>query len=283
MAQTNTLGIFIPDNGVFKNIIETIPNRSINGISEYLGYHPNQVYTYFESEDKDSGIINIIVEIFTSNIIFILTQGIEKLDVREVNHYLRNFTFEEEYSSYSIDTILENGVEEKSLNINFLAKVLNITDYEEDGMYYAEKIDMNLFFINGILVSYQSANGLNYWAKFWRTNNPQIFSNYEKEARHFWGDNIGKIIDEINLQADAWAETPQAMKNEFIILHETDWGTINFAMLLVSHYNHGLTTWEFKKINYGRFKELQTNKYRLNKFIYEFSEEGKLVNSFCIE
>ena len=141
---------------------------------------------------------------------------------------------------------------------------------------------MNLFFIDGRLVSMQSSDGLNEWARHWKNLNATFFSNYEKEARVYWGNNIGQVIKEINMQADAFASIPNAMNNEFTPLHTNDFGNINFAMLKVCHYSYDIDLTAFKFINHGRYKELQPNIFRVQDFIYQFDFKGNLENQFSI-
>ena len=277
-------GLFIPYKSEFKELKDEIPVKSINGVSEHLGYHTDQVYTFHEGEESDSGIINIVVEIFSSNIVFVLTNNtVTKLNNKTVNNYLRNFSVRNVFNSYTTEDILKEGIQNKSLKIDFLTRLLAIEEPEEDGMYYVELLGLYLYFIDGYLVNFQSSDGLNEWAKLLRDKNKTIFSSYEKAAKLYWGNEIGKVIDEINMQANLWAKAPDGMRNEYVDLHETEFGTINFAMLLVCHYNYELSFSDFLTINHGRYKEIGLNKFRVGRFIYEFSDEGILSNSYLSE
>lgn len=277
-------GLFIPDNSGFKELTDEIPIKSINAISEHLGYHPDQVYSYYEGQESKSDISNVIVEVFSRNIVFVLTKDtVTKLDKKRVDNYLRNFTVKNVFNSYTSESILEDGIENKSLKIGFLARVLNIEDPEQNGMIFVESLGLYLFFIDGYLVNFQSSDGLNEWAKFWKDRNTNLFSSYEKTAKLYWGNDINKVIEEINIQADSWAKIPQAMDNEYITLHKTKFGTVNFTMLLVCHYNHGLSFYDFTTINHGRYKEIGVGKYKVDKFAYEFSEDGVLLKSYLAD
>ncbi len=239
-------GLFIPDRSGFKELKDEIPFKSINGVSEYLGYHPDQVYAYHEGQEAPSGIINVIVEIFSNNIVFILTKDtVTKLDEKTVKNYLRNFSIKNVFKSYITESILESGIENKSLQMDFLAKVLSIEDPEQDGMYYVESLEYYLYFVDGYLVGFQSSDGLNESAKSWKQDSPSYFKGYEQVSRLYWGNDIAGVINEINTQADAWSKVPFAINNEFLSLHETQYGTTNYVMLLVCHYNYEISFDDF--------------------------------------
>ncbi|UEG49620.1 hypothetical protein LK994_13340 [Ferruginibacter lapsinanis] len=282
MKPHQSTGIFIPSKNNFIELTDEIAECSLNGISYHLGYHPDQLH-HFTNHDLKSNIFNISVEIFTKNIVFILIDKSEKfIERKDVEDYMGGFDMNRVYTSYNIKTILEDGIESKSLKLDFLSRVLQIDDPSPNGMFFIPHLSMNLFFIDGILVSADSSDGLNEWAQHWKNLNPTFFLNYEKEARTYWGDNIGQIIKEINLQADAYANVPNAINNEYTSLHLTNFENINFAMLKVCHYGQEIDIELFRQINYGRYKELQPNKFRVQNFIYEFDVTGNLVNYFQI-
>jgi hypothetical protein len=282
MKPHQSTGVFVPNKEEFDEMKDELDELSLNGISFHLGYHPDQLY-HFSNYNFQSSIFNVSVEIFTKNIAFVLINKTEKkLEKKDVIKYMDGFDVSREYPSYTIKTILENGIENRSLNISYLARVLQIDDPHPDGIFFVPGLAMNLFFIDGILVSAEPSDGLNEWAKHWQNLNPVFFSNYQKEATLYWGDNIGYIIKEINLQADAFASVPNATNNEFVSLHKNEFGNINFTMLKVCHYNHSIDLKQFKQINHGRRKELQENKFRVQNFIYEFDMSGQLVNYFQI-
>lgn len=274
-------GIFIPKKSEFIELTDEISFKSINGITEHLGYHTDQAHGYFETLEKDSGITNIIVEIFSNNIIFVLTKDtVTKLKKSKVDNYMRNFDVNKVFNSYTTESILEYGVENSSLNIDFLSKVLNIEEPEQDGMFYASSIEYYLYFVDGFLVSFQSADGLNEPAKDWKQSLPVFFRDLEKVTKLYWGNNLSSVINEINLQAEAYTKIPFIMKNEFLELHKTKHGTINFVMLLVCHYTYMISFEDFAIINHGRYFKLDTNKYLVDRFIYEFDEFGNLINAY---
>jgi len=260
-------------------------NGSINDIAIQLGYHSSQLHTYWK-DFNDPKIHVVCLEIFTKNVVFILAQaGIDSLDEKYIDDYLKGFNLKEEYGGYKAKDLLENGIEYQSLKIDFLGRIFNIKEPNDNGLFFVESINMNLFFIDGRLTDIQPSDGLSEWARQWKDMNPRMFNQYEEVAKRFWGTNLSMIIKEINKQADAWAAIPNAMNNEFLELHTTKFGTINFYMLKICHYVKAINLEDFLEINHGRYKEVKplfsfsatkNKKYIVDRFTYEFSLDGNL-------
>jgi hypothetical protein len=276
-------GIFVcQKNGTYTEFTGKAGNNSINDIASHLGYHPDEAFTYHCNSSPEAPIQNVIFEIFTQNVIFVLTpKTITKLTSKMVNAYLKDFSFKKVYNRMYTGFILDNGIKNKSLKIDYLSKVLGIEDPEPDGMFYIKSLSLNLFFIDGVLVSYQSSDGLSHWAKQLQGSNPSFISAYEEVARKFHGTDLGRVINEINVQADAWAAIPKVSENEFIELHRSSYGTINFEMLQVCHYGKQISFTEFHDINKGRYSDISQpgdliKRYSLDRFMYEFFKDGTL-------
>lgn len=277
-------GIFIPDEDSFSELTEEIENGSINGIAIHMGYHPDQIHTYFGEFDLDADIQQIILEVFTNNIVFVLTKKtVKTLRKNKVDQFLKKFNWIEEYDSVRTEDILQEGIANSSLEIDFLSRVLNISEPDDTGVFYVEKIGKYLYFNHGFLTDYNSADGLNTWARSWKEINPDFIGLYENAARKHWGNNHQKVYDEINLQAEAYANVPGGLLNEFIPLHKTEFDTVNFVMLMVCHYGENITLEEFKILNHGRYME-QTGdafdllSFQFGVFRYTFLSSGKLVD-----
>lgn len=284
-SNSKSTGIFVPDKTGFVELKDEIQNKSIVGISEHLGYHPDQVFSYIGPSDD---IHAIVFEIFTTNILFVSTKDtVTKLSTREIDNYVKKFLGNNEYNSFTVNSILEEGIKNRSLRVEFLARVADIKNASPDGIFFVEKFGLYFYFVDGYLTDISSSDGLNEWAKHFKEINPKLIADYEKVAKKFWGDDIGKVIKEVNAQADALAETPDAVRNEFVPLHCTPFGTTNYVMLLVCHYNYPMNVSRFKEINKGRYVEMVTElqddltnvrKYSLDRFLYEFDESGELSN-----
>ena len=279
-SKPKSTGIFVPDRTGFKELTEEIKDRSINGMAKHLDYNQDQFYAYFGDFDQTYPVQHVIVEIFTKNIIYVLT-GPTVLSVtkNQVDFFLRDFNLTEIFDSISTRDILVEGIKNKTLRIEFLSRVLDIKNPELNGIFNADSIGLYLYFNDGFLTDFQSSDGLNEWAKQWKSINPEFISRYESLARHYLGNDTRKIINEINLQAEAYANIPDAMRNQFIHLHEGEFDTINFYMLMVCHYKHNIKLDEFQELNHGRFTELTSlksdvKKYSLGNFTYEFAVNG---------
>ncbi len=282
-SQKKSSGIFIPDGDGYKELTDSIEDNSINGISIHLGYNPDQIRIVFGDFDLNYDVQTVVIEIFSCNIVFVFTKGssVVKLNKKKVDYFLRNFKFSEEFDSLNTAEILQTGIDNKSLNIEFLSRVLSLNDTKPTGIFYAKSLDLYLSFKDGFLTGFQTGDGLNMWAKKWEQLNPEIISNLERLARKFWGANQNKILNEINVQSEALAGIPDGFKNEFLQLHQTDYGTYNFLMLLVCHYERKISLLEFLDINHGRYQDLTESnsikKFGLDRFTYEFSLDGSLI------
>lgn len=150
-------------------------------------------------------------------------------------------------------------------------------------MFYTSKLDLHLYFNNGILTDYQSADGLRTAARFWKQYSSYFLGCYEIEAQTYWGDDVGKILNEINIQSDAWSQTPNASKNEFVPQHYAGNDTVNYKMLMVYHYDQPITLNEFLEVNHGRYKTIganenpNTKRMSAGNYYYDFDPSGKLV------
>ncbi len=276
-------GIFIPNGDQFSELTDYIGEGSINDITIHLGYHPDQTKVYFGDFDQNFDVVDVIIEIFSCNIVFVLTKDtVTKLDKSKVDYFLRDFDYDSEFDSYDIDSIFQTGIENMSLSIEFLTRVLNINNAEPNGVFYAKSLDLYLSFKDGLLIDFRSTDGLSKWARYYKQLNPDFIFNIEKTAMKFWGVEKSKIINEINIQCDALASVPEGFKNEFIQLHETNFGSTNYFMLLVCHYEHEISLSQFIEINHGRYKTYTSSnsviKFGLDRFIYEFSVDGSLIN-----
>lgn len=280
--------VFVPQNGSFvkKNI--NLKVQSINIIAKYLGYNTDQIESYYDGEDDK--ISMVVFKVFTNDIIFVLAHdSVANLSAEWVEDYLWDYDFNEVYDSYKREGILTNGIKNKSFTVDFLAKVLNEKSVGPNGLMLAKSIGYNLQFKDGFLVKFNSFDGLNKWARSWKLEQNETYSSYENAAQKYWQGNNEKILNEINIQADAWSRTPEAARNEYIKFHRTMEGTINYKMLLVAHYNDDISLKTFKEINFGRYElvdeftssdNYKRTTYKVDEALYTFSEEGKIVSSY---
>ena len=281
--KKNSTGIFIPVGNEFVEFTETTSENSINGIAAHLGYNKDQFSTYFGDFDLNYDVQNVVIEIFSCKIIFVLTKPtVTKLKKHKVDYFMRNFNFQKEFDNINITNILQNGIDNKSLTIEFLSRVLNLGISDPSGIFYSKNLDLYLSFWDGILTKFTTSDRLNEWSRHFKHLNPDLIKDIETVAKKFWGNNLDQIINEINIQAESLANIPQGVKNENIDLHKTDFGTVNYFMLLVCHYNHSINMEQFLEINHGRYKIIPSSNenktYSLDRFLYEFLPDGTLLH-----
>lgn len=288
LAHEST-GYFIPAKGGFVELEDAPVNASFNDITHHLGYHTDQIHTFFGDYDPESEIQAVGLEIFSNNVAYVCTQkSVLELPLFKVQKFLQKLRLEEEFDDVTVSGILTDGIKNGSLAVDFLARVLHLHDTEPNGVFYESRYGLYLYFNNGILTDFQPADGLNEWAKHFKQLNPDLMNRYEQVARKYWGNDLVKITTEVNIQASALSETPDALKNPYAALHEAEFGTVNYKMLMVYHYDQDITLDEFKFINHGRYKHLPSQfetgleKYALGKFLYEFSASGLLLNKYQV-
>ena len=264
-----------------------LSSGSINEIAKSLGYNQDQTYSYLGDFDQNFQVSVVVVEVFTDNIIFVLadpTKG--PLNKNKVDYFMRNFSVKEEFNSSQAETILTDGIQNQSLTIDFLARVLRIKDSSSDGVFFVESLGLYLYFNDGILTDYSAADGLNTWSRRWKEINPNFIGTYERQAAQYWGNRSDKIAKEINAQAEAWANIPHPHINEYLPIHTNRNGLVNYAMLEVCHYNKVIDFDQFEAINHGRYTEIpklespDVKTYQLDNFIYEFSPQGQFIDHY---
>jgi hypothetical protein len=279
---------FIPKGDDF--VIADIENKnpSIVDICKSLGYNHDQFYSYNDYEIKDSKVFIIIFKVFTDDIICVIPDdNVGYITQKDIDNYLVNFNLKYEFDSYDIESTLEDGVKNRSLSKEFISEVFNTTISDKNS-FTAVEIGYELHFKNDMIISYNSSDGLNKWAKSWKNEFPERYRTYYNESNSYQTDETD-ILKELNTQADAFSNTPNGVKNEYIKFHTNDSGTVNYKMLLVAHYNQKMNLNEFKLINKGRYElsnefsdqdNYKRTTFRVNKGLYTFNEKGKLINSY---
>ena len=285
MNSTNySTGVFVPLKGAYVMDPNAPASASFNEIGEYFGYHPDQLYFYLGNYDVGDDIYGVGYEYLTDKIIFVSTKShVHDLSNSKVKEYTKGFDQEIEYDRPAVTEHLKEAVQNKSFTSQFVSRFLNVP-IDDDSIIDAPLIGMYLYFNNGVLTDFQSSDGFNEWAKHLRQLNPKWMKAFERVAQKYWGNDVRRIIQELNLQASAYADLHDGLKNPYLQLHEAEEGTFNFRMLLVTHYSSPLALDQFKTINHGRYENIQDKvdsglqKYIVGKFLYEFDVDGALVN-----
>lgn len=269
-------------SGLFVPLPDEVVKLSANDIVRHLNYHPDQVHTMFGDFEAEDTVKHVVVEIFTSNIVFVMTKPLKKLGWRDVNQFLNKHDIKSIFRDYTVEDILKTGIENQSLDITFLSRVLNIKKPALWGIFSVPSIGYDLFFNGGILEHFTPLDGLNCWAKMWKEINPQLAKDYFDQAAKYWGnDNVNALL-EVNMQANAFASTPNGVKNAFTYLHQTEYGLIDYAILVLTHYDISMTLDDFKIVNRGRYEEVtkdsdnnQLSYYQVGYYVYKFNKEGE--------
>ncbi|HZV68825.1 MAG TPA: hypothetical protein VFG10_04745 [Saprospiraceae bacterium] len=247
-------GVFIKGNESFREPFNYSGDGSINSVIDYLDYHRDQIHTVFAFEEKAFNVIGF--KVFTKEVVFVMTQkNILSVSYSRIQNFIDSIDWKNEYEPFKVEDILNNSIENKSLDFLFLWEVLSLEAPIKTGTCYSNKLELTLEFEDGDLVKFYDKNGLNASARHLKYINPSVVNNYYKEAEYYRNKtNKENIILEVNAQADSYSKTPEGYANQFINEFKTPQKNINFYNLLIAKYGAKTSISEFKQINYGRFK-----------------------------
>lgn len=279
-------GIFIPKGNGYVEYTGDIGNGSIVSVAECLGYKNNHLHSEHFYENIKPKIYSIEFEVFTRKIAFIVTDAnVTYLSQKDVNKYLKSFSIKKVFNTLRNDEILTTAVENGSFDVEFISKVLNLSNLSHNGMFYSEKIETYLYFTNSILTNFQMDDGLVPYSRHLLEVNKIVFNWISELAYRYWPNDDFKAKREINIQSEAWSRIPKAFGNEFINLHRTENGGSNLHMILVCHYGYPINLAQFDEINHGRYQidydELSNVIIiHMGKFIYYFDKVDESLLSF---
>lgn len=255
--------------------IERMGNGSINNIIEQLGYEKSQIHMVLTSHSKNFDFI--ACKIFTREPIFILRkEGSPDPTINLLQNEIMLVDWDDEYDSHNIESILEAGIEE--LSYEFLSSILELKG-EGSNVYLAPRLQLYLSFKNQKLVSFASSEWENASAKWLKNLNLKLFTRMLEEAKQFHETDL-EAMEEVNLQCEALQAIPQAVKNEFVPLHDKRNGTTNFYNLLAAHYKSNTVKSEFISVNKGRYTQRNQTDFEIGGFVYQFSEDGRLEKAY---
>lgn len=282
LNRRESTGIFVYDDGIYREYKADVGNGSINSIAVALDYDLNEVHSYFLSEGTSEKIHHIVLEIFSRNVIFVLThKHVTFITEKDIRKAMTGFSYDYEYSPSRVQDILTAGVDNSALGIDFLSDVLNIKNTATSGLFYAKKIKTYLQITDGILTDFQFDDGFSTGARQLRSANQTVFDGISEIAKRYRPDDIFMQTREINQQSEAWAMVPGARGNEYCFLHRYANDSVNFYMLMVCHYDQDITEDEFRSINFGRYEWDKSwkgigRKYNCGRFTFQFSPDGAL-------
>lgn len=194
---------FVNKNGVYKpfdektDIVKTFvqtdkcPKGSFNYYRSCLGYLDGEVVSHFNDE-----CYFIALNVFSNDVIFIIPQDTTKttLTQQEVDSYLAGYKIDEGEFARK----LRDGVEEKSIRQSFVEMTLGIK--AENGILKDELHGYTYSFKNGLLVGYESDDGLSEDAKDIKASYPRIFDKIETNAKRHYGAAPSLVAKYINGQ-----------------------------------------------------------------------------------
>lgn len=289
-AINSSAKIFVPDGTIgYKLRNDISESLSTFGICKSLGYEKAMFYSLMDLDNK-SDISQVCFKIFTEEIICVFTNdNVQEITEQDVTKFLKDkdYDFNREYGTYDRESDLSNGIKSGTLKIKFLADVMKF-DYdstEADTMIISEKFGYKLYFKSGILYKFESADGLNKWAREWKELYPSKYNMYYEKADQYWRGNKDKILNDINIQAKSWASIPSDfMKNMY--LFEDESGYINYKIIMVT-FKEKINLREFKDITYGKYKyvgEKTINNsivytYDYQYWLFNFSKDGYLIST----
>lgn len=252
-------------------------NGSINSIIDSLGFPPSNVHVVhtFDSEK----ITCIGFKILSKQAIFVLAEKPRKpVSFSDFQRQLLLIDWDFEYSSLTVEEILEQGIDDQSISLDFLQSLLHLEN-EGKGLYRLNEYNLYLQFEDNLLQAFSSSSWENADSKWLKEVNPKFFENMVLEAKHFHDSEID-AMEEVNKQCKALLNIPSAMQNEHIHKHQKPNGNINFFNLLIAHYTQECEVSEFLFINKGRTEQLNEFEYGVDAFEYEFNDLGKLVGVY---
>lgn len=279
--KSTSSGVFIPSENGFKELTTIDSGHSFNDIASHLGRHPDTLQGFFH----EGPIKCIAFEVFTKNVVFVMTDTkTTTLSKERIDKICKGYDPSIELDNFMAQELLKDAIENQSFSVEFLSRVLELNDNGSNSVLYSDKLGLYLYFSNGFLEDFQSADGLNASAKSLKDLNPKLFERYQKEAAFYWGNDIKKVLKEVNMQIDALYDTSKTISTKYSDLHKTPQGNINYVNLLIAHTNKKVSLSDFLDINHGRYKEIKDSqepkKFRVNNFMYQ--SDGELITSVSI-
>lgn len=252
--------------------VEFRVGRSINEITEAFGFATSQIHVVFLH--KSPVFQCIAVRIFTKQVEFVLIKEDVAPTIPMLKQVLEAIDWESEYASDSIEDMLERGIADKSLHLEYLNSVLDLKE-RQASVYYAPTLELYLNFNEELLIGFTSADWTSAESKWLKKVNGKMYSKILSEAKKFHNSEL-EAMEEVNIQCDSLQGVPEVVRNKFIPLHISKDGNINFYNLLIVHYDKVVPIQEFKRVNKGRFIALSELELEVGNFIYKFNPDGFL-------
>lgn len=269
-------GFFKVEKDKFIPLDELPGNGSINDAKLSTGYPINHVHTIHSF--NASKIEFLGVKLFTREPLMVFLKD-KNLDISkdELDKAISQVDWDFEYGSLEVEDMLDAGITQENLSLDFLQSVLVLTK-EDENLYKCNQFKLFLQFEGNLLKHFTSSDLESTSTKWLKNINPQMVQDILAEAMAYHGNEFG-AKEELNKQTDALRDTPQAINNPYLHLHRTSRNNISFYNILITHYGQPCTLQEFLFMNKGRYQDTGNNTYKVGRFIYAFNEDGELENS----
>jgi hypothetical protein len=276
----HSTGFFEYKNSKMIEIVEA-NDMSNNDVCNFLGYHPDTIFTHYHDLSPNANYISFNFKIFTKELVFISTnKSITNPNLSLIKNSINKLSFDELYEPSNIEFILEAGIENQSISCDLLCANLKMDSKLTNGLLFFDKLGLYLEFSNGLIESFQSASGLNTSAKDIQKINPKLIESYWQESEKYWGNDKLAIYNEINTQMNSLTNMPSPLKNPYVEKHKNEFGNINYFNLLICHYGNKINRNEFVKINHGRYESLSNNQLKVGNFVFEFDSNDNILNTY---
>lgn len=256
--------------------IDELENGSINDCIEKIGFPTNHVYTINTFDSKKISVLGFIA--LTKKLVFVLAKDKSKISFSDVTKAVNGIDWEFEYSDLNVEDILQDGIDYENFDLNFVKSILDLTKEDKD-LYKSKKLGLYLQFDNRILTAFTSSEWENSSTKWLKGINQSMVENMVKEAKQYQRNEI-EAMQEVNNQTKALMNVPQAMKNEFLPLHENEKGNFSFYNLVIAHYTQDCIQDDFLFMNRGRYKKIDEHTFEVGNFQYEFGNDKQLKNVY---
>jgi len=273
-------GIYKIENNNLIEIDETPGNGSINSIIEHFGYPTNLVHVVLAFDSNKIECLGF--KVLTKELIFVLQKSdYKKISYSDVMKEISNIDWKFEYDSLKIEDVFNDAVKEENLSVDFLKSISSDLTLIKDNVYQSEKFGLFFYFENNILKSFDSTGYDSTATKWFKNINPNMYQHILKEANLYHGREEN-AMKEVNLQCEAMLDLPDGVKNEFVNLHVSELGNVNFYNILITHYNQDCELEDFLIVNKGRLKKYDSKTFAVGDYIYEFDENNHLTKSRTI-
>lgn len=286
--------IFVPTNDEkYREIqLPTESGGSINDVGDFLGYSPDQHYSYLGILAGFDDLTCIIFKKFSKSIIaVIVSDKFDTLTQKDVDKFLSKFDYNEEYSTFARESDLDEAIINKSFSKDFFCDVLNMP-YErvsgEDSLHDLLN-GYVYFFENDILVNYKPLEKISGWAKEFKETQPHFYNELKGYAVSYWGKDEDKVIYEIEGQFNSFANIPQGLNNELLREFKLSGNLVyNFRIVDTILSQKPISLSDFLFFTHNEARLINTRESVIGKiytYIYknrffQFSEDGNFIKCF---